>query len=221
LLKSNFIRMNLPEKTVERLSQYRRVLLRELELGKTYVYSHELATLLHLTSVQVRRDIMLIGHTGTLRKGYKIQDLIDRIGVIIDCKSKQKVAIIGIGNLGQAILHYYSNQNTKLTMHAAFDTNPDKIGKEYFGITCYSVEEMTKVIKKQKISIAILTMPPEYALDTVQQLVKAGIRGIVNYTPVSLQVDGAYLEQYDMITSLEKVAYFAKPKFGELGFNAS
>ena len=207
--------MNLPEKTVERLSQYRRVLLREIEMGQTYVYSHELAKLLHLTSVQVRRDIMLIGHTGTLRKGYKIQDLVDRIGVIIDCKAKQKVAIVGIGNLGQAILHYYSQQNTKLIIQAAFDSNPDKVGKEYYGVSCYSVDEMAKLIKKLKISIAILTLPPEYALETAQKLVKAGVKGIVNYTPVSLHVEGAYLEQYDMVTSLEKVAYFAKPKFGE------
>ena len=213
--------MNLPEKTVERLSQYRRVLLRELELGQTYVYSHELATLLHLTSVQVRRDIMLIGHTGTLRKGYKIQDLVDRIGVIIDCKSKQRVAIVGIGNLGQAILHYYSQQNTKLTMHAAFDNNPEKIGKEYFGVECYSIEDMVKVIKKQKITIAILTIPPEFATEMAQKLVKAGVKGIMNYSPVSINVEGAYLEQYDMITSLEKVAFFAKPKFGEPGFTTN
>lgn len=210
--------MNLPEKTVERLSQYRRVLQRELEFGNTYVYSHELASLLHLTSVQVRRDIMLMGHSGTLRKGYRVKDMIEKIGQIIDCKSKQKVAIIGIGNLGLAILNYYRQQDTKLVMHAAFDTNPDKIGKEFFGVKVYAISEMASIIKKEKIAIAILTLPPEYAINTAELLVLSGVKGIVNYTPVSIKVEGAYLEQYDMITSLEKVAYFVKPKFGEVGF---
>jgi redox-sensing transcriptional repressor len=79
----------LPEKTVERLSQYRRVLLTCLQQGKYNIYSHELANLLHLNPVQVRRDIMLIGHSGTLRKGYDVKKLSDMIGEIIDSKKPE------------------------------------------------------------------------------------------------------------------------------------
>ncbi len=206
----------LPEKTVERLSQYRRSLQRVLDEGKTHIYSHEIAKLLHITPVQVRRDIMLIGHSGTLRKGYDIQNLIDLIGQIIDCSHEQKVAIVGVGKLGQALLNYLSESSTKLKIAALFDNNPEKIGKVFSGVVCYSVDRLGEIIKREKISIAIITVPPDQAKDIKEKLLAAGILGIINYTPVSLNVEGAFLEEYDVITSLEKVAYFAKPKHAAL-----
>ena len=201
----------LPERTVERLSQYRRVLEREIESGKDHIYSHELAKLLHLTPVQVRRDIMLIGHSGTLRLGYNISNLIKLIGDIIDCKGQQKVAIIGIGNLGQALLKYIQESSKKLTLSAVFDTNPDKIGKTYSGVMCHNINNFKKIIERDQITIGILTVPPEHAVEVYKMMTEAGILGIINYTPVSLKTKGVFLEQYDVITSLEKVAYFAKP----------
>jgi len=202
----------LPEKTVERLSQYRRALQRELADGKTHIYSHEIAKLLHITPVQVRRDIMLIGHSGTLRKGYDIENLIGLIGEIIDCSTVQKAAIIGIGKLGQALANYLSSSNTKLQLAAVFDNNPDKIGKAFSGVVCYSIDRLSEIIRRDNITIAVLTVPPEYAKEIKNRLLSVGILGIVNYTPVSLEVEGAFLEEYDMISSIEKVAYFAKPK---------
>ena len=102
----------LPDKTVERLSQYRRNLLLCVLQGKTHIFSHEIANLLHITPVQVRRDIMLIGYSGTLRKGYDIQELIDLIGDIIDSEDGQKVAVVGAGNLGRAIISYLKGKRT-------------------------------------------------------------------------------------------------------------
>ena len=206
----------LPEKTVERLSQYRRSLQRVLNEGKTHIYSHEIAKLLHITPVQVRRDIMLIGHSGTLRKGYDIKNLIDLIGEIIDCSHEQKVAIIGVGKLGQALLNYLTESNTKLKISALFDTNKEKIGKAFSGVVCYSIDRLDEILKREKISIAVLTVPPKHAKEVKEKLLAAGILGIINYTPVSLNVEGAFLEEYDVITSLEKVAYFAKPRHAAL-----
>ncbi len=206
----------LPEKTVERLSQYRRSLQRVLNEGKTHIYSHEIAKLLHITPVQVRRDIMLIGHSGTLRKGYDIKNLIELIGEIIDCSHEQKVAIVGVGKLGQALLNYLTESNTKLKISALFDTNKEKIGKAFSGVVCYSIDRLDEILKREKISIAVLTVPPKYAKEVKEKLLAAGILGIINYTPVSLNVEGAFLEEYDVITSLEKVAYFAKPRHAAL-----
>lgn len=201
----------LPEKTVERLSQYRRVLLKVAEEGKNHIFSHELANLLHITSVQVRRDIMLIGHTGTLRKGYEITELVRSIGEIIDCKKEQKVAVIGAGNLGKAIMGYLKGKRTKLTIKAAFDVNPDKVGRVISGIRCYHVDELKDIIEKENITIAILTVPGDQAVQVAEECIKAGVRGVLNYTPTPVNVQPhAYLEEYDMITSIEKVAFFAK-----------
>jgi len=206
----------LPERTVERLSQYRRVLQRELDKGVQNIYSHELANLLHITPVQVRRDIMLIGHNGTLRKGYNIDNLIKLIGNIIDCSKDQKVAIIGIGKLGEALLNYLQESNTNLTLSAIFDVDTEKIGSTYSGIVCYSIDNIKKIVERENITIGILTVPPSEAVAISNIMIEAGIIGIINYTPVSLKVDGAYLEEYDVITSLEKVAYFAKPNIHDL-----
>jgi len=201
----------LPEKTVERLSQYRRALMIILKTGKTNIFSHELAQLLHLTSVQVRRDIMLIGYSGSLRKGYDIKELIVQIGKIIDDDSVKKVAIVGIGNLGRAFIGYLKGKRTKISIVAAFDNNPEKVDKVYAGIECYHTDRLSEIIKKENISIGIITVPAEYAAEVAEKLVMAGIKGILNYTAQPLNVSPhVYLEEYDMITSVEKVSYFVK-----------
>jgi redox-sensing transcriptional repressor len=201
----------LPDKTVERLSQYRRTLLIANATGKHHIFSHELAALLHITSVQVRRDIMLIGYSGTLRQGYDVKELIEIIGKIIDSKEGQKVAVIGIGNLGRAIIGYFSGKRTKLTVVAGFDLNPEKVDKAYAGVWCYHFDKLTEVIKKENITIAVLTVPASEAANVADLLVMAGIKGILNFTPKPINVpSNVHLEEYDIITSLEKLAYFVK-----------
>ena len=202
---------HLPHKTVERLSQYRRSLLLILSREKTHVFSHEIAQMLHITPVQVRRDLMLIGYSGNLRKGYDIKELIDMIGNIIDTDKGQKVAVIGLGNLGKAFISYFKGKRTKLTIVAAFDINPDKVDRIYDGVPCYNINRITEVMKKESITIGIITVPAEQAPAIAESLVLAGAKGILNYSPKPLNVSPyVYLEEYDMITSLEKVAFFAK-----------
>lgn len=205
-----FIR-NLPHKTVERLSQYRRSLLMTLSKEKTHVFSHEIAQMLHITPVQVRRDLMLIGYSGNLRKGYDIKELIDLIGKIIDSDRGQRVAVVGLGNLGKAIISYFKGKRSKLAIIAAFDINPEKINRVYDGVACYHISQLTDIIKQNNITIGIIAVPAEQAPEIAETMVLAGIKGILNFTPKPLNVPAfVYLEEYDMITSLEKVAFFAK-----------
>lgn len=202
---------NLPSKTVERLSQYRRVLIACLEQGKTFIYSHELASFLNNTSVQVRRDIMLIGYVGTLRKGYNVKELIERIGIIIDSEVPLNVALVGVGKLGSAILSYFKGKRSQLNIVACFDINKEKVGKEFEGVLCYNQSELSSTIQKLNISIGILTVPTHEATNVAQIMIDSGIKGILNYTSENLLVpEPIYLEEYDMVTSLEKVAYFVK-----------
>lgn len=202
---------NLPDKTVERLCQYRRSLNNQLLTGKTHIFSHEIANLLHITSVQVRRDIMLIGHSGTLRKGYDIKEMVKLIGKIIDTKEGQRIAVIGMGNMGKAYIHYLYEKRSKLKIVAAFDVNPEKIDKTYADVYCFHLDRLKEIIEKEDIKIGIITTPPLVAPEICNNLVEAGIKGILNFTPKPLSVpDNVYLEEYDMITSLEKVAFFVK-----------
>lgn len=202
---------HLPHKTIERLSQYRRALLLCLENGKSHIFSHEIAKIQHITPVQVRRDLMLIGYSGTLRRGYNIQELIHLIGDIIDSHEGLNVTVVGMGNLGRALINYFQGKRHKLSIVAGFDNNPDKIGKKISGVTCYSIEEMSQVIKENDIQIGIITVPASFTKEIAEKLVESGIKGILNYTPQPIEVPNhVYLEEYDMITTLEKVAFFVK-----------
>ncbi len=202
---------SLPHKTIERLSQYRRALLLVHVTGKTHIFSHEIARIIHITPVQVRRDIMLIGYTGTLRKGYNIKELIDLIGIIIDSDKGLNVCVIGVGNLGRAMINYFSGKRTKLSIVAVFDSNPAKVGKKYSGVQCFDIARIGEMVKKENIKIGIMTVPADQGQLTADLLVKAGIKGILNYAPKPVSVPkDVYLEEYDMITSLEKVAFFVK-----------
>ena len=203
--------MTLPERTVERLSEYRRSLLQCLEEGKTHIFSHELAELHHNTAVQVRRDIMFIGYTSMQRKGYDLRELIEVIGDILDSELGLNVAVIGIGNLGRAVTTYFVGKRSKLNIIATFDVDTTKIDRVISGVKCYPLNRLKEVVASHKISIAIVTVPADSATEVSAQLVEAGIKGILNFTTVPLNVShGVYLDEYDMITSLEKVAYFVK-----------
>lgn len=203
--------MHLPDKTVERLSQYRRSLLVTLNSGKSFIFSHEIAQLLHITPVQVRRDIMLIGYSGTLRKGYDVKELIELIGSIIDTENGQQVCIMGLGNLGKAILKYFGGKRPKLKIVAAFDVNPEKTAQLYAGIPVFHIDLLQQKVAELNISIGIITVPVDKAAETAEHLVQVGIKGILNFSSKPLNLPNhVYLEEYDVITSLEKVAYHTK-----------
>lgn len=203
--------MMLPERTVERLSEYRRSLLQCLEEGKTHIFSHELAELHHNTAVQVRRDIMFIGYTSMQRKGYDVRELIDVIGDILDSEEGLNVAVIGVGNLGRAVTTYFIGKRSKLNIIATFDVDTTKIDRVISGVKCYPLSRIKEVVESHNISVAIMTVPADSASEVANQLVEAGIKGVLNFTTVPLHVaPDVYLDEYDMITSLEKVAYFVK-----------
>jgi len=201
----------LPGKTVERLSEYRRTLLVCLNENRNFIFSHELAAMFHITAVQVRRDLMLIGYSSVHRKGYDVKELINAISGIIDLEDGMNVAIVGIGNLGRALAGYFKGKRSKLNLVASFDNDPQKINKVISGIKCYPYDDLGKMIGELKIQIAILTVPADFAREIAEETVRFGIKGILNFTTVPLNVpSGVYLEEYDMITSIEKVAYFVK-----------
>jgi len=203
----------LPEKTIERLSEYRRTLYNCLDEGRTHVFSHELADMHNITAVQVRRDIMFMGYSTSNRKGYNIQELIRVISEIIDPGEKINVAVIGLGNLGKAVSMYFIGKRPLLNLAATFDLDPKKIGSEIQGVECYSIDRLREIVTGKNITIAILTVPVYSVRDMAKALVQAGIKGILNFTTVNLSVpEHIYLEEYDMITSIEKVAYFVKSK---------
>jgi redox-sensing transcriptional repressor len=202
--------MKLPATTVARLSKYRRM-LGSIKYEDTYIFSHNLAKLLNLTPEQVRRDLMLIGLTGNHRKGYNIKELIDLISKTIDSEKGHNVAIVGMGNLGMAITAFIRRAKTNLNIVAAFDTDPEKTGKKVASVNCYNVNDITDIVKKLSISIAVLTVPPGEAINVATLLINSGIKGILNFTSVHIDVPpNVYLKDSNIITSLEEIGFFIK-----------
>jgi redox-sensing transcriptional repressor len=186
----------LPEKTIERLSEYRRTLFNCLDDGKTRIYSHELADLHNITAVQVRRDIMFIGYSTFQRKGYDVQELIKVISNVIDSEEPMNAAVIGFGNLGKAISSYFIGKRPKLNLVAAFDIDPKKVGNTVSGVPCYSIERLWEIVNSRNVSVGILTVPMSSAQEMAKIMVQAGIKGILNFTTVNLNVpETIYLEE--------------------------
>jgi len=200
----------LPPKTVERLSQYRRVLKKYEDMKGSHIFSHDLARLLKLNPVQVRRDLMLIGFPGNYRSGYNVQDLLRLIDKTLTIPKSQNTAIIGMGRLGKAILHHIFPSNVcPVTVKACFDVDHSKVNKDYHGVHCYDISKIPEIIKKNDINIAILTISDDDIQAIVDVLVDSGIKGIVNYIAGPIRVpDEIYFKEYDIRTTLEEMSYF-------------
>lgn len=155
--------------------------------------------------------MMFTGCMGSPGRGYRKRELIESISSVLDEPSVQKVALIGAGNLGRAILAYFAGRRPNLQITASFDSDPQKTGRVINGCRCYAMSELKTVLEAEGILAAILAVPAARAQQTTDILVEAGIRGILNYAPVPLRVpDGVFLEERDMTMSLETVAFFAR-----------
>lgn len=202
---------DVPEKTIVRLLVYRRLLLNLKKEKKTSIFSHQVAQMTEATPVQVRRDFMQIGYFGSPVYGYNIDELIKSISEFVDDSKVQKVALVGVGNLGRAVIDYLKKRPKKLKITALFDNDPVKVGTMIGGVQCYSIEQMQKVLARGKIRIAIIAVPETEAQNIAEKLVENGVTGILNYTPVNLILPpGVFVENRDMLLAIEKVAFFSR-----------
>lgn len=203
--------MNIPIKTIERMSLYRRVLNRLVEAKRETIFSYELAKMINRSAAQVRRDFMEIGQKGNPQKGYDIVQLRNALNELMVEPEGQKIALVGIGNLGRAVLSYFMGRSPNLTIAAAFDSDENKTNRVIAGCKCYSIDKMEDVIRENGISIGIMTVPMAVAQNVADILVAAGIKSIVNWAPIHIEVPkDVFLENRDITMSIEKAAYFAK-----------
>jgi redox-sensing transcriptional repressor len=201
----------LPSNTVARLSQYKRHLLKYRYLERPYIFSHDLARALNHKAVVIRRDLMLLGFTGSHKNGYNVKELIQRITEALSAGTPKNVAFVGLGNLGKALINYFSGEDSFLNITAAFDIDPLKVNKSYSGIYCYPINKMAEVVKEKSISIGVILVPPDDAQDIAELMVLNGIQGILNFTSSVIKVDDkVFVEDVDFITALEKLSYFCR-----------
>ena len=202
-----------PEATIRRLSRYSRCLEELEEKGEKVVSSAQLASKCAVNSAQVRKDLAYFGEFGIRGVGYYVKDLLSDIKRILGSNKEWRMAVIGMGNLGSALLSYkdFLKQNYKIV--AAFDIDPPKvIGKvsEKLGkpMEVLHINRIKEVAKDRKIEIALIATPPTEAQGVAQILVDAGIRGILNFTPNQVTVpEGFVVKNVFFTTILDNLAY--------------
>lgn len=203
--------MKISDKTIERLIIYKFLLERLRDSNCENVYSHQIASLAHLKASQVRRDFMIIGYSGNQKTGYNVKKLINSISEFLNPSEKINVILLGVGNLGRALLRYYSDIQRNYSVVACFDIDKNKIGEFIYCTKCYSLDDLKKIINEYNVKTAIVTVPAKAAQEVVDKLVSYGIKGIINFAPVRIKVpNDVYVEYIDFSVAVEKVNFFAK-----------
>ncbi len=177
----------IPDEAVKRLPMYLRGLLLCSEQGVKKVSSEKLAQMLHVNSPQIRKDLSYFGAFGTCGVGYDTAALAKQIRDILKLKTTNKAALIGLGNLGAALLKYPGFGGYGLQIAAVFDKNNRKIGKTIKGIEVQNVRKLS-TLKRKGIVLGIIAVPASSAQDVADGLVKAGIKGILNFAPYYIDV---------------------------------
>jgi len=201
--------MAIPKKTITRLSLYYRHLYFLAQQGTFSISSKSLASLSGLKSDQVRKDLSYFGSFGKTGTGYVVSELKKAIANILGLDQGRKVAIIGMGNLGLALVGYKGFEVLGLKITAIFDSSPNKIGKKYRGKICSPISDFPVISRQEGIEMVVLAVPAEAAQDVGQMVVGAGIRAILNFAPVHLNVPRqVHVSNIDLATELKSLSYF-------------
>lgn len=201
----------IPERTVERLCTYRHTLFRWRIQGKQRFYSRELAADAGITPAQVRRDMMSLQSEGSQRSGYATDDVIRELGLVIEGERGQRVVLVGAGNLGCAIAGYLDGIRPELRIVAVFDSDPAKICRTTEMVPCLPMADLERVVVEHGVLIGVLTVPSSVAQDMATRLAAAGVKAIVNFSPIKLKLPAdVFVEDVDISRVIEKAAYFAR-----------
>ncbi len=196
------------ESAVRRLSLYLRLLQEADAAGAETISSNELADRGGTTSAQVRKDLSLFGSFGKRGLGYSVQELLERIRSILGLQRSWRVALVGAGKLGSALFSYRDFETRGFDIRAVFDSDPRKVGSQWGGLTILADEEMEPTVRECEIDMAIVAVPADAAQHVVDRLVKAGVRGILNFAPARLRVPrGVALKNVDVTLELEGLSF--------------
>lgn len=199
----------IPRATAKRLPVYYRYLNVLLNANKHRVSSTELSEAVQVDSATIRRDFSYFGELGKRGYGYDVEKLLNFFKGILKQDKLTNVALVGVGYLGSALMNYNFHQSTNLRISAAFDPKESLANTVKSGIPVYPVEDMKKQIKEQQIDAVILTVPGSESQAVTDQLVEAGVHGILNFTPVRLSVPkDVQVQNIDLTNELQTLIYF-------------
>jgi redox-sensing transcriptional repressor len=203
--------MKIPQATAKRLPLYYRFIQNLYASGKQRVSSSELSEAVKVDSATIRRDFSYFGALGKKGYGYNVNYLLTFFRKTLDQDELTKVALIGVGNLGTAFLNYNFMKNNNTKIEVAFDVDPEKIGTEIREVPVLSMDDVEEYLSNEKIQVAILTVPAPVAQVITDKLVKANVKGILNFTPARLNVPPSIrVHHIDLSVELQSLVYFLK-----------
>jgi redox-sensing transcriptional repressor len=199
----------IPDIIIGRLPIYLRALQRLAEKGILTTSSQELGEIIGISAAQIRKDISQFGEFGKQGTGYSTPFLIERLRDILKVNRVWEVVIVGMGDMGHALARYNGFANRGFHINMVFDNDPGKVGQKVGDYEILDTVTLVEKVKQNKIKVAMLTVPAATAQEVADQLVKAGIRAILNYAPTSLNVPGSVHVQYiDPATHLQRMTYY-------------
>lgn len=201
----------IPDIVIGRLPLYLRALTRLQQEGRDVTSSHELGRRLGISSAQIRKDLSHFGGFGKQGTGYQIEFLVDKLRQVLQVHQEWLVAVIGAGDLGSAISHYGGFAERGFRIAWLFDADEEKAGQEIGGFKVSSMRDLETLIRENGCQIAMIAVPAEHAQNVTDQLVKAGIRSILNYAPININVPDDVMVQYiDPVVHLQHMTYYLR-----------
>ena len=195
---------NVSKATLERLPSYHRCRAEKREAGEKPVSSPATAEELHLSAVQVRKDLAAISSAaGKPKLGFEVDELLGDINRLLGYNNVTDAVLVGVGGLGSALAGYGGFKSYGLNIVAAFDTDPARIGKEVGGVRVYSADVLSQTVREKKVRIGIIAVPKQAAQAAADALVEGGVRAIWNFAPVHLALPADIaVKNEDMAASL-------------------
>ncbi len=200
---------DIPDIVISRLPVYLRALSRLQTDGQTITSSKELGERLGISSAQIRKDLSHFGEFGKQGTGYEIRKLVDQLRRILKVEREWDVALVGAGAIGHALAHYNGFRDHGFRITLIFDNDPTKVGTHIDGFEIHPVERLSELIQNSGITLAMVAVPAEAAQAVTDELVKAGVRGILNYAPINLVVpDNVHVQYIDPVVHLQRITYY-------------
>jgi len=199
----------IPDIIIGRLPVYLRALQRLSEKGILTTSSQELGEIIGISAAQIRKDISQFGEFGKQGTGYSIPFLIERLRDILKVDRVWEVIIVGMGDIGHALARYNGFSNRGFHISMVFDNDKEKIGQNVGEFEILDTATLPEKVKQNKVKIAMLTVPAAAAQEMTDHLVKAGVKAILNYAPISLNVPpGVHVQYIDPVTHLQRMTYY-------------
>jgi len=200
---------NIPDIVIGRLPIYLRALTRLMNEGHEVTSSHELGRRLGISSAQIRKDLSHFGGFGKQGTGYQITYLIDQLRQVLKVNREWEVAVVGAGDLRSALAHDRGFSDRGFRIACIFDNSPQKVGKQISTFTVQPLNELSNTVEEHNIRIAMIAVPAEKAQEVADLLIQAGVRAILNYAPMNLNVPPDVRVQYiDPVVQLQRMTFY-------------